>query len=127
MAKVLIVDDDIDLVEATRALLESRGHVVSEAHGGEDGFLKAKSEKPDLMLLDVMMKHDNEGFEIARRLKEDSETGHIPVILITGIKKAKSLPFSFEPDADWLPVLAVLDKPVSPEKLLQSVENALKK
>ena len=125
MAKILIVDDDIELIDATRAVLESHGHAVIAAHDGEQGFKKAKTEKPDLLLLDVMMKHDNEGFEIARRLKEDKDTNKLPVIIITGIKKAKGLPFSFEPDKDWLPVSAVLDKPVKPEKLLKTVEKAL--
>lgn len=126
MARILIVDDDIDLVNATKEVLESRGHKTLEAHDGDAGFKKAKTEKPDLLLLDVMMKHDKEGFEIARKLKEDEATKHIPVILITGIKKVKGLPFSFEPDDDWLPVKAVLDKPVKPAELLASVEKALK-
>ena len=66
MAKILIVDDDVDLVNATKEVLESKGYKTIEANDGEAGFRKAKAEKPDLLLLDVMMKHDKEGFEIAR-------------------------------------------------------------
>jgi len=127
MARILIVDDDFELIEATRAVLESCGHVVSCASNGAEGYAKAKKEKPDLMLLDVMMTHDSEGLEVARKLKEDPATSSLPVIIITGIRKAKNLPFRFEPDEEWLPVKAVLEKPVKPETLLASVEEALKK
>ncbi len=127
MAKILVVDDDADFVDATRTLLEAKGHKVSSAPDGEQGFSKAKAEKPDLMFLDVMMAHDTEGFDIARRLKEEPSTKAIPVIIVTGIRKAKTLPFQFEPDSDWLPVKAVLEKPVKPDDLLGQIEKALKK
>jgi CheY-like chemotaxis protein len=74
-----------------------------------------------------MMTRENEGFEVAKQLKSDPATRHIPIILITGIRKAKNLPFGFEPDDDWLPVKAVLEKPVPPEALLAHVAEALKK
>jgi two-component system, OmpR family, alkaline phosphatase synthesis response regulator PhoP len=127
MAKILMVDDDADFVEATATLLRAKKYTVVSSPNGEEGYKKAKSEKPDLMLLDVMMTTDNEGFEIARRLKEDPATKTIPIIMITGIRKTKGLPFGFEPDADWLPVKAVLEKPVKPDELLKKVEEALKK
>lgn len=127
MAKILIIDDDADLVDAMVNLLQVKGYTTVTAHNGEEGYAKARAEKPDLMLLDVMMEYDYEGFDIARRLKEDPSTKNIPVIIVTGIRRAKGLPFSFEPDTDWLPVKAVLDKPVKPDMLLKKVEEALKK
>ena len=126
MSKILIVDDDAELVESMRAVLEAKGHAVLAAANGTEGYQKAKKDKPDLMLLDVMMTHDSEGFEVARQIKEDPETRSIPVIIITGIRKAKNLPFSFEPDEDWLPVKAVLEKPIKPDVLLKKVAEALK-
>jgi two-component system, OmpR family, alkaline phosphatase synthesis response regulator PhoP len=78
------------------------------------------------MLLDVMMTYDSEGFDVARKLKEDPDTRRIPIICITGIRKALELPNGFEPDADWLPVKAVLEKPVKPDRLLKAVADALK-
>ena len=125
MAKILIVDDDVDFIGSTAALLEHEGHQTITALNGQDGYAKAKQEKPDVVLLDVMMKTDSEGFEIARQLRADPETSRMPIILITGIRKAKNLPFSFEPDEDWLPVTAVLEKPVKPEALVKSVQAAL--
>jgi len=126
MAKILLVDDDLELVEATKTLLEAKGYDVVAAYNGADGFRAAKREKPDLLLLDVMMAHDTEGIEIARQLKEDPDTRRIPVVLMTGIRRAKSLPFGLEPDEDWLPVKAVLEKPVKPEKLLKLVAQLVK-
>jgi len=125
MAKILVVDDDPEFVAATGAILEGEGYSVVSAPNGEKGYAAAKKEKPDLMLLDVMMTHDTEGFDIVRKLKEDPETAKLPVIMITGIRKAKTLPFRFEPDDDWLPVKAVLEKPVKPETLLQHVRQAI--
>jgi CheY-like chemotaxis protein len=125
MAKILVVDDDAELVESVKTVLESDGHAVVSASDGESGHAKAVAERPDLIVLDVMMKHDREGFEVAQRLKADPQTAAIPVVLLTGIRKAKHLPFRFEPDEDWLPVRAVLEKPVPADALLRSVREAL--
>ncbi|HPP13418.1 MAG TPA: hypothetical protein PKW42_11875, partial [bacterium] len=66
-----------------------------------------------------------EGFDIARNLKNDATTCEIPVVIITGIRKDMNLPFGFEPDEDWLPVKAVLEKPIKPETLLKTVREDL--
>lgn len=125
MATILIIDDDKDFVESNKLLLESNGYSVITAHNGTDGFVLARKEQPDLMLLDVMMKHDTEGFDVVRKLNKDKHTKDLPVIIITGIRKAKTLPFRFEPDEDWLPVKAVLEKPVLPQVLLDKVKSFL--
>lgn len=127
MAKILIVDDDPEVVESMRDLLGHAGYQTLAAANGEEGYAAAVKETPDLMLLDVMMAHESEGFEIARRLHDNEGTKSMPVIIITGIRRAKHLPFRFEPDPDWLPVKAVLEKPVRPEALLQHIESALRK
>jgi CheY-like chemotaxis protein len=125
MVKILIVDDDAEFARSVADVLEHKGYRTVFASNGKDGIAMAKQEKPDLMLLDVMMTTDNEGFETARQLREDPVTSHLPVIIISGIRRAKNLPFSFEPDDDWLPVRDVLEKPVKPETLLTSVAKAL--
>ena len=125
MSTILVVDDDPDFVDSTRALLEAHGYSVVSAHNGRDARTAAERHKPDLMLLDVMMTHDTEGFETVGLLKKDAGTRNIPIIIISGIRKAKTLPFRYEPDEDWLPVQAVLEKPVVPESLLKAVETAL--
>jgi two-component system, OmpR family, alkaline phosphatase synthesis response regulator PhoP len=126
MAKILLVDDDVDFTAATSLLLKSRGHEVTVAPNGDEGLEKARKNMPDLILLDVMMRSGDEGFEFATKFKQDPKTAAVPVILLTGITRAKGLPFSFEPDQDWLPVNAVLDKPVKPEALFKAVEDGLK-
>lgn len=125
MSKILVVDDDADLVQSVTEILTSEGYSVLSASNGEKGYLKARKDKPDLILLDVMMSHDSEGFDIARRLKEDKITSGTPVIIVTGIRKSKRLPFKYEPDEDWLPVKAVLEKPIAPDMLLKCVREAL--
>jgi len=125
--KILIIDDDPDFSEAVLVLLEAKGYQVSTAENGEIGFKKAEAEKPDLILLDVMMTHKTEGFDAARHLQESPSTNRIPVVMVTGIRKDMNIPFGFTPDKDWLPVKAVLEKPVKPEVLLKTVESSLNK
>jgi len=124
--KILIVDDDSDFREAMSDLLDAKGYTVLSASDGKSGFDVAKKENPDLILLDVMMSSKTEGFDIAKSLQSDSSTKNTPVIIITGIRKDMNLSFGFEPDSDWLPVKAVLEKPVKPEVLLKSVEENIK-
>jgi CheY-like chemotaxis protein len=127
MAKILLVDDDQDFVDATKNILEAKGHKVISANDGQAGYARAAKDKPDLICLDVMMKSDREGFEIAAKLHDNPDTKPIPVIIISGVRRAKNLPFKFEPDPDWLPVKVVLEKPVTPDALLDAVKQALGK
>ena len=124
--KVLVIDDDSDFVESILNLLEARGYAVASASNGKEGILKAKSEKPDLILLDVMMTTKDEGFNVARELHGIDGLKKTPVIMVTGVRKEMNLPFGFEPDETWLPVKQILEKPVKPEVLLNAVADALK-
>jgi CheY-like chemotaxis protein len=125
--KILVIDDDSEFVNAVSNLLESKGYAVDSASDGKEGFKKAKSATFDLILLDVMMTEKSEGFDVARSLKADALTKDIPVVLITGIRKDMNLPFGFEADDEWLPVKAVLEKPVKPDILLKTVEEYIGK
>jgi len=124
--KVLVIDDDSDFVESIVNLLEARGYVVASASNGKEGVQKAKAEKPDLVLLDVMMTTKDEGFNVARELHGIETLKKTPVIMVTGVRKEMNLPFGFEPDETWLPVKQILEKPVKPETLLNAVSDALK-
>jgi CheY-like chemotaxis protein len=119
--RILLVDDDPAFVEANKELLEAEGYVIDTAADGASGVAKAKAQKPDLMILDVMMACDTEGFDVSREVAKIPQLKDMPVIILTGIRRAKKLPFGFEPDDTWLPVKAVLEKPVPPEKLLEAV------
>ncbi|MCF7972748.1 MAG: response regulator [Phycisphaerae bacterium] len=120
--KVLIIDDDVEYVDAITNLLDARGYSVTSAHNGKDGVAAAKAGKPDLIILDVMMTTQSEGFDVARELHDDADLNSVPVVMITGVRKEMNLPFGFEPDSDWLPVKALLEKPVKPEVLLKTIE-----
>ena len=121
--KILVIDDDIDFVQPIRRLLEFNGYAVIEACDGIEGIEKACSEKPDLILLDVMMTRLSEGFDTFRELRVRVETKNIPVIMTTSINA--KVPFKFGPDKTWLPVDRFIEKPISPEKLLEEVKKAL--
>lgn len=120
--KVLMIDDDPEFVEATTNLLEAKGYDIESAANGKEGFDKAKAVNPDIILLDVMMTTESEGFDVARAMHKEESLKNTPVIIISGIRKEMNLPFGFEPDEDWLPVKAVLEKPIKPDVLLSTIE-----
>jgi CheY-like chemotaxis protein len=126
MSKILIVDDDEDIVEAMRLVLEKRGHTVSIAGDGNEGLVKARAEKPDVIVLDVMMP-GLDGFEVARELKGDSKTRNISILVLTAIKDKMGFDFQKESaDPNWLPVDDYCDKPLDYELLLEKVEQLVR-
>ena len=128
MANILIVDDDPDIVEAMRVVLESRNHAVSSAGNGQEGLKKVREEKPDLIILDIMMETLDKGFDVARELKKDQSYKQIPILMLTAIKERIGLDFKTEAgDAVWLPVDDYCDKPLKPEELISKVDTILGK
>ena len=122
--KVMIIDDDKDFRDAVKTLLRAKGYDITEAQDGKSGLEKALEVIPDLIILDVMMAHATEGYEVARSFRDNPKTKDIPVIMVTGVKKAMDLGFDISADY-WLPVKAVIEKPVQPEKLLKILEENL--
>ena len=127
-AKILIIDDDPDITEAMKVVLETQNHLVSTAVNGTEGMEQIKNNTPDLIILDVMMDTPREGFALDRELKKDPLYKDIPILMITAVKEKTGLDFKPEAgDAAWLPVDEFLDKPVRPEVLLEKVQMLLKK
>ena len=128
-AKILVVDDDVQHVDTVKTLLESVGYGVDYAYLPEKGIEKAKANPPDLIMLDVMFAGPPgpDGIETSRKLQEDPQLRKIPVIIVSGVRKVLELPFKLEPDDEWMPVKAFLEKPVKPDKLLAEIEKALGK
>jgi two-component system, OmpR family, alkaline phosphatase synthesis response regulator PhoP len=124
---ILIVDDDPDFVESNKDLLEAYGYRVMSAHDGASGLELAKQIHPDVMILDVMMATQTEGFEVARKIPQTPELQGLHVLLVTGVTKDLHLPFGFEPDESWLPVERVLEKPIAPTRLLSEIQKAMGK
>lgn len=127
--RILLVDDDPDVRLSLRMPLEAAGYVISEATNPKEGLNAIKKEKPDLLILDVMMDSATAGFQFALDLhSEDPKSEYkdfkdIPIIILTAIHDTTSLRFS--PDQDYLPVQTFLEKPVEPEVLLSTVKKLL--
>ena len=127
MKKVLIVDDDPDIVEAMRLVLESQNFEVHKALNGTECLRKVKELNPDLTILDVMMDELTEGFQVACRLKntdpnsEYAPFSKIPILILTSLTKRGYMNFNNEKDKEAMPVDAFLEKPVPPEILIENV------
>lgn len=127
--KILIIDDDPDIALATRLCLEAADYEVTEARNSGEGLAKVVSERPDLIVLDVMMETATEGFQTALTLRspdpasEYAEFSNIPIIMLTSIHQ--TTPMRFGPDEDYLPVDEFIDKPIDPKTFIVSVEKLL--
>jgi CheY-like chemotaxis protein len=121
---VLLVDDDADFVEMNRVLLEERGYEVRVAFNGKQCLEEVAARRPDLIILDMVMDSPSDGFNVSRELRNSEYTKTIPLLMITSVND--SVPFRIEPDRTWLPVDALLEKPVDPELLLAVVDRALR-
>lgn len=120
--KIIIIDDDIDLVEAMRLTLENAGFLVIDAQDGEKGIEKVKTERPDLVILDVMMGTQDEGFHVAYQIRADESFAGLPIIMLTAVGQETGFSFDKERDEGFLPVNEFLEKPVNPEKLIELVK-----
>ena len=127
-AKILIVDDDLDLTKALKVILESESYSVVTASDQKEGMEKIKAERPDLVILDVMMSTWQDGFEMARELKKDPESKDMLILMLTGVQDKTGIEFkSTAGDPTWCPVDGFLDKPVEFDILLAEVRKLLSK
>ena len=124
--KILLVDDDPDLISAFEALLYSRGFIVATALNKKEAIEKLDTTQPDVAILDVMMEEEHDGFELARHFKKSRPD--LPVIILTGISEITGVNFrAAASDPEWLPADEYLDKPVSPDELISTIEELLTK
>jgi DNA-binding response OmpR family regulator len=128
-ADILIIDDDRDLVNSMRIILESRNYRVRVGYNSKDGYERIQEKAPDLIVLDVMMTTDTEGFDFANKLRSSTQYKGIPIVMTTGFpqKMAEQGPDKFQHimGIDW-PVSHFLEKPVDPEEFLSVVDAFLK-
>jgi DNA-binding response OmpR family regulator len=123
--KILIIDDDDDLVHAMRLPLEAAGFKVFSAASGDEGLRQVKEVKPDLIILDVMMDTTTAGFQVSLTLRspdpksEYAAYSRIPILMLTAIHQ--TTPLRFGPDKEYLPVDAFIEKPIEPDKLIEQV------
>lgn len=122
MAKILFVDDEPDLVFLVTKMLENDGYGVATASSGEECLKMLKKEKPDLILLDIMMR-GIDGWEVCKKIKEDKRTKDIPAVMLTVRTSSDSRQKSFE----YAHCDAHIDKPFAKEELLTTVKKFLEK
>ena len=129
--RILVVDDDPDLVEVIRLTLEANDYQVFSAASGSEGLEKIKDIHPDLIILDVMMDYTTEGFQVSLQLRspdpksEYAPYSKIPILMLTALHSTTSLRFA--PDKDFLPVDDFVEKPLEPSALVHKVEKLLGK
>lgn len=123
MAKILVVDDEPDIIEIVTFSLEAKGHAVVGAKDGAEGITKVKKENPELIILDVMMPKMN-GMQVVDYLRNKEEFSHIPIIMLTATTQ-----YSRKPDEEWRKKVGVEDyisKPFEPLDLANRVDKVLK-
>ena len=123
MARILVVDDDPDIVEATQLFLTKEGHQVEGAYSREDGLRKVDSFHPDLLILDVIMEQPDDGFTMAQELRRAGN--QIPILMLTSVESVSGL--TFGRDAEMVPVDDFQTKPIEPAKLVEKVNYLLKR
>lgn len=118
MSKILIVDDDPDMVEAGRIVLEREGYSVESASNVADGLSKLDETQPDLLILDVMMEEPDDGLRFARQVRR---TGNlVPILMLTSVNRAMGLQIG--KDEEMVPVDEFVEKPVDPDTLVAKVK-----
>ena len=121
--KILIVDDDIDIINVLKAVLENDNYVVVVAYSKKEGLEKLKAEKPDLAILDVIMETSQAGFELAREIKKQAGFEKLPLLMLTSIGDVTGVNFKAAmSDPEWLPADSYIEKPIDPDELLEEVK-----
>lgn len=120
--KILLTDDDAVFVDAVKAVLETQFDIVT-ASNGKEALEQVANEKPDLIVLDVMMDHISEGFDVARKIKGDPATREIPVVMLTGVDQVFN--YRMEVDDNYVPHDRYLEKPVEPDELLNVINEVI--
>lgn len=117
--KILIIDDEVDLVETLKFRLECKGFEVVEAFDGQEGLARARSARPDLLILDVMLPK-MDGYHICRLLKSDEQFKNIPIIMLTARSQETDKQAGLEHGAD-----AYIPKPFEPKYLMEKIEELI--
>jgi two-component system, sensor histidine kinase and response regulator len=122
--RILIVDDDPDLVLATRLVLESAGYTVDEASTGEEGLAQMRATPPDLVLMDVMMANPLDGYHTTQQIADDPALSKIPIVMVSSIT-ASQYADTFPTD-QLLSIREFIPKPVEPEQLLRKLKRYIR-
>ncbi len=122
-AKILIVDDDPDFVEYLRTVLESVEYKIVSAGNSDQGMLMLQREKPDLVVLDVIMSSILDGLSMSQRMADDPDLKHIPIVMVTSIANTDYL--ALFPTDESIHIDAFLTKPIAPAELIRQIARLL--
>ena len=122
-AKILVVDDDPDFVEAMRLTLVPNGYDVVSASSGDEGLARVRTDRPDLVILDVIMSSVLDGLNMSRRMQESAEHKKTPILMVTSIANTDYA--ALFPTDEYISIDGFLSKPVAPDVLLQRVGELL--
>ncbi|MHB1296349.1 MAG: response regulator transcription factor [Anaerolineae bacterium] len=123
MAKILVVDDDPDFVEATRLVLEPEGYEVISAGDGDEGLRQVRAQQPDLMILDVIMRSVLDGLNLSQQLANDPTHKDMPILMVTSI--ANSDYAALFPTDEYIHIDDFCSKPIAPADLVRRVKALL--
>lgn len=121
MAKIMIVDDDRDIVDAIRTLLKAFNFETEAAYNKSEASKKIDEFKPDLLILDVMMEEPDDGIVLARELREKGY--NFPIIMLTSLSKVTG--YSYQKDDSMIPVDVFHEKPITPNELISTIKKLL--
>jgi len=127
-ARILIIDDDADYRESARALLESAGYEVLEAASGREGLATARTQVPDLIIVDVMMESLSEGYSVVQALKfsrEYRDLANVPILMVSSVEADPATLFGWIGDTSWITPDDYLIKPLDVAKFLERVRTLL--
>jgi DNA-binding response OmpR family regulator len=120
MAKIIVIDDDPDILDASKLVLESKGYEILTAANPDDGYKIVMEHHPDLIILDVMMNEPDDGFFLAQKFRKMNI--YTPIIMYTSVSKTLGLEYGA---GELVPVDEFVEKPISPETLIEKVEKLL--
>ena len=124
---ILMIEDDEDVAEAMKVMITSKGYTVVNAFTYDEGLAKATALKPDMIILDVMLKGKS-GFDLSYEIRGNKSISYIPILMITAInQQGNGLAFSPETDDQYLPVDEFINKPAQPQELYEKIEKLLQK
>ncbi|MCK4293000.1 MAG: response regulator [Planctomycetes bacterium] len=125
---ILIIDDDPDFVEVTKAILETKQYKVQIAYDPDEGYAKLEEEIPDVIILDIMMGRGAGGFIFARKIRKDPQFDRVPILMLTSMSEQTGFSFPGERiHPKFLPVDDYVEKPIEPHILLEKIEQQLAK
>jgi CheY-like chemotaxis protein len=123
MSRILIVDDDPDFVEMTRIVLEQQGYEIGSASNGSEALQAIRADKPDLVVLDVIMSSILDGLNVTQELQGDPEHQDIPILMVTSIANTDYA--ALFPTDEYVHINAFMTKPIAPDELVSQVKRLL--